>query len=55
MMNNAWEKSLASRRAAFLLAAVAAAGLLCLGLFRREFILALQNAVLICLSCIGIG
>ena len=55
MMNDAWERSAPKRRAAFFLTAVAAAGLLCIGVFRKEFAEAFHNAVLICLSCIGIG
>ncbi|MEW6721314.1 MAG: thioredoxin [Thermodesulfobacteriota bacterium] len=42
-------------RPAFFLAASAAAGILALGIYRREFGETLLNAVLICLSCIGIG
>jgi hypothetical protein len=43
------------RRAAFLSTAAAAIGLLAAGLLRAEFRETLSNAVLICLSCIGIG
>jgi hypothetical protein len=43
------------RRAAFLATAAAAVGLLAAGLWRGEFAGTLMNAVLICLSCIGIG
>ncbi len=43
------------RRAASLATAAAALGLLAVGLLRAEFRETLSNAVLICLSCIGIG
>lgn len=41
--------------AAFLATAAAAAGLLAFGMYRKEFGETLLNAVLICLSCIGVG
>lgn len=43
------------RRAGFFAAAAGAAGLLAVGVSRGEFVETLRNAVLICLSCIGIG
>lgn len=43
------------RQAAFFLTASAALGVLAFGLQRAEFRETLMNAVLICLSCIGIG
>ena len=43
------------RKTAFFLTAAAAAGLFALGILRGEYGETLMNAVLICLSCIGIG
>jgi len=43
------------RGIAFILTAAAAAGLLAFGIARGEIVETLRNAVLICLSCIGIG
>ncbi len=43
------------RPAVFLATAALAAGILAAGLLRGEFAGTLMNAVLICLSCIGIG
>jgi hypothetical protein len=43
------------RPVVFLVTAAAAAGLLACGIYRREFGETLLNAVLICLSCIGVG
>lgn len=54
-MDNARNEPMARRRFAFFMAAILAAGLLGVGIFRKEFMETLQNAVLICLSCIGIG
>jgi len=54
-MSDAWEGFAAKRRTAFFLAAAVAVCFLGLGIFRREFVDTLRNAVLICLSCIGIG
>jgi len=55
MMSDTWKGSATRRRAAFFLAAAVAAGFLGLGIFRKEFVETFRNAVLICLSCIGIG
>jgi len=54
-MNGAWKESATRRRFAFFLAAAVTAGFLGFGVFRKEFVETLSNAVLICLSCIGIG
>jgi hypothetical protein len=43
------------RKTAFFLTAAAAVGLLAFGVSRGEFVDTMRNAVLICLSCIGIG
>ncbi|MBP2673262.1 MAG: hypothetical protein H6Q84_102 [Deltaproteobacteria bacterium] len=53
--NDAGGTSMRGLPAAFLATAAAAAGLFAAGLLRGEFAGTLLNAVLICLSCIGIG
>ena len=55
MMSDARGKFIARSRAAFFITAAVAVGLLSLGVFRKEFAQVFRNAVLICLSCIGIG